>query len=804
MRRFSRTRWVARLLNRNVSAPHSDEPGLVILQIDGLARTQLDAALRHRRMPFLRSLMRRGHFEELSFYPGLPSTTPAVQAEVLFGVKSAVPAFQYLDRSTGKTCLMYEVDCAKAVGEQLAADHQPLLQGGRSYSDIYAAGAAEARLCAETMDLKTFREMTQPWKLAVALALYSTTILRVAGLALLELVIATVDFFRGIADRQLWRAEWHSVWSRIGVSIVMREWLRIMIKLSIEEGAPIIHANFLGYDEQAHRRGPDSMFAHWVLKGIDDVIRDVFRTARRSDVRDYEVVVFSDHGQERTRIYETERGYTIQEAAKRAFAAGPLGSHPVKFLDNYGPRGPETTERARRLLRLSRHQTKPPQPSADELANDIIVTALGPLGHIYLPVRLSDDDKLGYARALVHQEKTPLVVFFDELHTLRAVNARGDFQLPEDAPLVFGPDHPFLEEATVDLRRLCEHPNAGDFVISGWSVEQTPTTFVHENGAHGSIGDEELRGFALIPHGLHIRRRQSASGEAFVRGVDLYRAGWHFVHPERPLRHPHHPRPHQWPHGADAHAPSGVSPLRVMTYNVHSCIGTDGKVRPERIISVIKSLRADVVALQEVDANRLRSRHHEQARIIAEALAMSHHYFAVGDWGGEQYGLAVISRYPLEHVRSAHLTPLDHERRAEARGAMWVKVNAPSGPVHVINTHFGLRREERQRQIGVLMGGDWLGGIPANEPVVLCGDLNAGPKSPVCRSLAGKLVDAQLCAPNARPRATFISTMPVRRLDHIFVSRHFEVRGVLLPRTPTAELASDHLPVCAELVRQAS
>jgi endonuclease/exonuclease/phosphatase family metal-dependent hydrolase len=241
-----------------------------------------------------------------------------------------------------------------------------------------------------------------------------------------------------------------------------------------------------------------------------------------------------------------------------------------------------------------------------------------------------------------------------------------------------------------------------------------------------------------------------------------------------------------------------------MTYNVHSCIGTDGKVRPERIISVIKSLRADVVALQEVDANRLRSRHHEQARIIAEALAMSHHYFAVGDWGGEQYGLAVISRYPLEHVRSAHLTPLDHERRAEARGAMWVKVNAPSGPVHVINTHFGLRREERQRQIGVLMGGDWLGGIPANEPVVLCGDLNAGPKSPVCRSLAGKLVDAQLCAPNARPRATFISTMPVRRLDHIFVSRHFEVRGVLLPRTPTAELASDHLPVCAELVRQAS
>jgi endonuclease/exonuclease/phosphatase family metal-dependent hydrolase len=133
---------------------------------------------------------------------------------------------------------------------------------------------------------------------------------------------------------------------------------------------------------------------------------------------------------------------------------------------------------------------------------------------------------------------------------------------------------------------------------------------------------------------------------------------------------------------------------------------------------------------------------------------------------------------------------------------MWVKIDAPGGPVHVINTHFGLRREERLRQTEILLGEGWLAGIPAAEPVVLCGDLNAGPKSPVCRSFAGKLADAQASAPNFQPRATFISTMPIRRLDHIFVSRHFQVQGVTLPRTPTAELASDHLPVCAELVQR--
>jgi endonuclease/exonuclease/phosphatase family metal-dependent hydrolase len=453
------------------------------------------------------------------------------------------------------------------------------------------------------------------------------------------------------------------------------------------------------------------------------------------------------------------------------------------------------------LLRISRGRIEPQQATAEELANDIIVTALGPLGHIYLPVELSDREKGDYARRLVHQEHVPLVLHRDGDGTVRAHNLRGQWRIPDDAPLVLGPDHPYLEEATADLMRLCEHPDAGDLVASGWSCEQEPVSFVHENGAHGSFGYEETRGFALIPHALHVRHRRASNGEAFMRGRDLYRAAWRFVHPDRPLIHPHHRGHELRPH--IHHHPASAESLRVMTYNIHSCIGIDGKVRPERIVSVIKSCRADVIALQEVDARRRRSRHHEQAQFIAEALAMSHHYYAVADWGGEQYGLAVISRYPLEHVQSGHLTAADARRWTEARGAMWVKIDAPGGPVHVINTHFGLRREERLRQTAVLLGDEWLGRIPPDEPVVLCGDMNAGPKSPVCQSLGGKLLDAQTCVPNFRPRATFISTIPVRRLDHIFVSRHFHIQNVMQPRSPTAAVASDHLPVCAELARAA-
>lgn len=796
---------MARLLNRDLSAPHSDEPGLVILQIDGLARTQLEKAIEEGRMPFLKKLLHRGHFEELSFYSGLPSTTPAVQAEVMFGARCAVPAFQFLDRESGKTALMYEQEWAKRIGAKLAAEHQPLLEGGRSYSNIYAAGAEEARFCAETMDADNLRKMTRPWKLAIIAGIYFFTILRVVGLAILELFIAVGDMIYGLVGRQHWRAELHSIPSRIGVSIVMREWLRVMLKLSIEEGAPIIYGNFLGYDEQAHRRGPGSDFAHWGLKGIDGVIRDVFKTAHKSDVRDYEVIVFSDHGQERTAIYENETGVTIQQAAERAFDAGPLAGRKVRGLDDYGTRGPETDQRGRRLLRMKRGRTDVPQASAEELANDVIVTALGPLGHIYLPVELSVEEKRDYARRLVDQEKLPLVMFRSEHGHLEAHNPLGQWRLPEDAAQVCGPDHPFLAEAVGDLMRLAQHRNAGDLMVSGWSNERTPSTFVHENGAHGSIGHEETRGFALVPHAVHLHHRRGTSGEQYVRGVDLYRGAWQFVHPDRPLaKHRDHAHPTDGGTAATEQfakhsANAAVHRLKAMTYNIHSCIGIDGKIRPERIISVIRSCRADVIALQEVDANRQRSRGHEQARMIADALAMSHHYYAVADWNGEQYGLAIISRYPLEHVQSGHLTPVDHAKRSEARGALWVKLATPAGAVNVINTHFGLRREERQRQTAMLLGDDWLGQIPAAEPIILCGDLNDGPKSLVCKSFGRRLVDVACRLPNQRPRATFISTMPLRRLDYIFASEHFTVNAVRQPRTPTAKLASDHLPVCAEL-----
>ncbi len=803
-RAVSRTRWTARFLRRP-QGELSDKPGLILLQIDGLSRTQFELALARGRLPNLRRLIRRGHYAPLSFYSGLPSTTPAVQGEVMYGVRGAVPAFQYLDRRQNKVVRMFDSPTARAVAEQLAArGGPPLLEGGCSYSNIYAGGATEARFCAETLDHEPNRLLRNPVQLIALFVLYFVKIVRVVGLALLELVIAVGDMIRGIAGREDWRSELKFVCSRVAVSIVLREYLHVAVKLAIDEGAPIIYANFLGYDEQAHRRGPDSLFAHWVLKGIDGVLGDVWRSARRSEHREYEVIVFSDHGQQRTQMYDRLRGESIQQAVQRAFAEGPLAGKQVRPAAPVRSRGAELHERTRGLFAARRRRAalvqrnkeagKDPRDAAD--AEEILVTALGPLGHVYVPGGLAESDRPRYAARLVAGEGVPLVLYRDDAGAVRGHNRRGRWRLPEDAVQLLGPDHPFLQETASDLIALCQHENSGDLVICGWDPAQEPVTFVGENGAHGGVGDDEVRGFALVPDAVEIDRRRTPRGETYVRGEDLYRAGRLFLHGEAPTVA-----------GSSVRQASPVQEsgaelrdtFRVMTYNIHSSIGLDGRVRPQRILQVIRSAGADVIALQEVDSGRQRSRRDDQASFLAERLDMSHHYFAVLEDRGERYGLAVISRFPMRVIKTAHLTPANARRRCEARGAMWVELDTPWGAVQLINTHFGLTRQERLLQAAALTGAHWLGQMGAEQPVVLCGDLNAGVNSPPCRLLGERLVDALLASGAARPRATFPSLVSVRRIDHIFVSPHFEAAAVLQTRTPTAQIASDHLPVCVDL-----
>ncbi len=237
---------------------------------------------------------------------------------------------------------------------------------------------------------------------------------------------------------------------------------------------------------------------------------------------------------------------------------------------------------------------------------------------------------------------------------------------------------------------------------------------------------------------------------------------------------------------------------RILTYNVHRCLGTDGQLSPARIADVIAAYEPDVVALQEVDVGRARTGGVDQAGAIAQALGMHVHFHASMRIHQEEYGNAILTRRPSHLVKAEALPGLAKKPALEPRGALWASVNLSGTDVQVINTHLGLRRHERLAQIDALLGPHWLGHRACREPVILLGDFNASPRSRAYRRLTSHLWDAQATSPLPRPRATFPSRLPILRIDHVFVSRSIRVQRVETVRTPLARVASDHLPLLVE------
>lgn len=792
-RKFSRTHWAARLLGIQTPTGEADEPGLIMIQLDGLSRTEFERAVKSGKLPFLDRMIRRGHFTLESFYSGLPSSTPAVQGEIFFGVRTAVPGFEFLRRKAGKVFRMYESTAAAEIQNELEKHcSEPLLKRGRSYLNIYRAGADYSHYCSQDTARREVMRRLHPVKWLILSIVYMPKILRLIALTLLEFGLAVVDAVKGLYEREDFIREMVFVPSRVFFCLVLRELIRFRVMLDIEQGVQVIHANFLGYDEQAHRRGPDSAFAHWTLKGLDRAVRDICRAAGRSAYRDYEWIVYSDHGQERTIPFAKKHGHDLAAAAREVFSRRSLAGREIWIS-----RRPEVVgsaiERYRHFFGLkpvSREDAPAPDP-----ATQIVITAMGPVGHFYLPEIPPPAEMESYAKELVEIAGIPLVLL-PSPDCIRAYNNRGAWKLPEDRAEILGADHPYLDEAAADLVALCRHPDAGDFVISGWDPRQPPLSFPSENGAHGGPGSEETRGFLLVPdriqrwHVAHLAHTRSR-----VRGEDLRKIALHFLGRDgmREERVPHHP----------ARDPSLT--IRVMTYNIHSCGGLDGKVRPERVARVINHFDPDVVAVQEVDSHRFRSGGHDQSQLIADHLRMSHVFHAMFEEERERYGIAIFSKFPFTIVKAAHLTGAKRRIFREARGAIWVQLEFDGRrPLHFINTHFGLGGEEKRRQVEQLLGRDWLGEIPEDEPVILCGDFNSGPRSTVFRRLLHRFRDVQLAADNHKPRSTFTSVKPFMRIDHVFVSRHFTVGRVELPNTPTAVMASDHLPLCVELTLPAN
>jgi len=740
---FSRSRLLVRLFGLSTDTRRRGQNGLILIQVDALSKKQLQGALHAGRMPFLAGLLRKEEYRLHSWYSGMPCSTPVVQAELFYGQKGSMVSFSFRDHRTGEIFAMFNPAQAAAMEDRLQQRQMPLLTGGSAYSDIFSGGADETHFCITTLGVRTIFKHRYPFGFILVILLNIYSVFRTLVLMLIETGLAVYDFFRGLFQGQnLWK-ELKFVPSRVVICAFLRELITIGAKIDIARGLPVIHLNFMGYHEQSHRRGATSLFAHWTLRGIDEAIERVWKAAHRSTFRDYSVWLYSDHGQVDARPYTKMYGKSVQHAVIEALDA-------FEFIDS--------------------------APVAE---------ALGPMGHIYLDSPVPEHARDDVARKLIDDAHIPVVLMAEADGRVRVWRRGECFCLPDQAERLFDTSPAFYGQMLEDFLAIFRHPDCGQIVILGGDAFSGEyCSFATESGAHGGISAEEAEGFTLLPADVHPDRLE----KGYIRPADLRNEALYLLHrTERPE--------------PIVHAAAASRTLRVMTYNVHGCVGMDGHLSPSRVARVIAQYAPHIVAMQELDVGRRRSGGLDQAQLIAGYLNMDHHFHPTLRIEEESFGDAVLSAYPLKLVKRQSL--IRHPRFAflEPRGALWVEVEFNGRAVQLINTHLGLMRQERILHTEELLGEAWLGDSRCREPVVLCGDFNALPGSGVVRRFQSRLRDIgdPETQKRLRLKGTWFGRYPVIRLDHIFVSPACRIVSVDVCDSYLSRIASDHRPLLVEI-----
>jgi endonuclease/exonuclease/phosphatase family metal-dependent hydrolase len=240
--------------------------------------------------------------------------------------------------------------------------------------------------------------------------------------------------------------------------------------------------------------------------------------------------------------------------------------------------------------------------------------------------------------------------------------------------------------------------------------------------------------------------------------------------------------------------------LRVATYNVHKCRGLDRRTSPHRIAAVIRELNADVVALQEVVHVENGRSAFDQVRCITEQFSEYRWCFGENrELHGGTYGNLTLSRFPLAHCENYDVSWRNRERRGCLRTDLAVSEDVV---IHIFNVHLGTGFMERRRQARLLLSDEVLNRKELAAPRIVVGDFNEW-----TRGLTTELMRESFEAvePKAflRYARTYPGVFPLLHLDHFYFDRQLSLQSFRLHRSRKALIASDHLPLVAELALDA-
>jgi hypothetical protein len=508
---LSAQRAIDRLIRRfrRGAPPTPTRPRFLIVQIDGLSRAVLDQALASGRMPFLARLLRRHGYHLEPMTVGLPTSTPAFQMAVMYGVRPDIPGFHYYDRERHTDVHFPRRGHAAGVEARHAIGRRGILSGGSAYGCVFTGGADN--------NLFTFASLTQPSGRGLLAALSPFVVLGwVCAKSLVRTVIElarAVPRFVASPTTRAQNRRWLTI--RIGISVWVRGLFTMSVSRDLYAGTPFVYVNYVDYDETAHSFGPRSRPALATLRRVDRAIRQLSRVVRRVPEHRYDLYILSDHGQASCTPYrDVNGGQRIEQWIFNEF----LDAKPAVAQDEGSQFGLVHGIRTRRQGATALFQKFQNYIDADFLRrsdpeacerNGIRVIAAGPNAFLYvldaaapldagalerrfpgLAESLSRSAGVGFV--LARSDKGPVCFSRGKRYHLDG-SGPGPFTDRADASLVV--------EGLADLMRM---PSAGDLVIYGIDAPEGHVSFIPEMGAHAGPSPTELHTFIVRPPGVTL------------------------------------------------------------------------------------------------------------------------------------------------------------------------------------------------------------------------------------------------------------------------------------------------------------
>lgn len=562
---------MARRLGR-ATVSDDDRRGFIIIQIDGLSHRHLMQALDDGVMPYVHRQLRSGRLAVAPWLCGLPSSTPAVQAGMMFGNRFDIPGFRWYEKDRGTSVTPQRLDQISMVHDRISNGQRGILSGGSCYVSVFDGDAELALFTLSTLRRQRFFESLRGIGLLVLFLLSPFRVIRVLARAVADYlsrlarrVLAVARSLRTKLDAHLQklaaRGERDSdVGNPLDIltpllhaltDALFTEVQTFGVMLDIYRCVPAIYANYNGYDEMAHELGPNHPAAFRVLRGIDRRIHQIDRMRARYRKREYDLYLMSDHGNSPAVPFTQRNGSTLGQHLITVIGEGisldehverhTYMSNRARYLreelraleETASPRFRDFLSSARRYVD---HYVKDTWDGSQGPAldyditrqKDVVVSASGPLAHIYFNLSRRPLDLIEVL--LLYPQ---LVDQLTITHGIGAVVGRarertivfgrngGTLDIGEAPHLVEPPNPiaPFGDASYTasQIHRLAHFPHAGDLIVLGEMQENgSVVTFESQMATHGGLGGPQAQPFIAWP------RDQDLKPETWNDAEDLY------------------------------------------------------------------------------------------------------------------------------------------------------------------------------------------------------------------------------------------------------------------------------------------